>query len=312
MNNVTEEVQRLLDDQNVKYRLVKELGKDTFYLNYSEHCGGYTKAICVEGACITAEISYLLPGEAVTLILDNKKAKSHPYGYEPDTGAFDVTRCECGCLNDISATYCNDCGGEIEVDMNAEKEIYITPLHFVYAIKHDDGSLEFDGKRYMTATLGGGKLTAEQVRDEIERHSAWVIGNNRCFHNGAYEAIADELNATLGTEINGDTSDGYHTFNELYHHRAVLFSVVVAANSGRAWKSKLHHDGTMYDGMFIVGVDTPQGQATYHYNVEPYWDMFWCKELERAPEWDGHTPDDAIERIGSLRDVVLKGPRGRR
>lgn len=125
-------------------------------------------------------------------------------------------------------------------------------------------------------------------------------------------AIEDAIAATLGTEINGETSDGYHTFNELYHHRAVLFSVVVAANSNRAWKSKLHHDGTMYDGMFIVGVDTPKGQATYHYDVEPYWDMFWCKELERAPEWDGHTPDDAIERIGSLRDVVLKGPRGRR
>lgn len=41
-----------------------------------------------------------------------------------------------------------------------------------------------------------GKLTAEQVRDVIERHSAWVVGNNRCFHDGAYEAIADELNAT--------------------------------------------------------------------------------------------------------------------
>ena len=127
------------------------------------------------------------------------------------------------------------------------------------------------------------------------------------------EAIAAwNTRAELGSEINGDTSDGYHTFNELYHHRAVLFSVVVAANSGRAWKSKLHHDGTMYEGMFIVGVDTPQGQATYHYDVEPYWDMFWCRELERAPEWDGHTPDDAIERIGLLRDVVLKGPRGRR
>lgn len=121
--------------------------------------------------------------------------------------------------------------------------------------------------------------------------------------------LVDEIEQQC--EINGETSDGYHTFNELYHHRAVLFSVVVAANSERAWKSKLHNDGTMYDGMFIVGVDTPQGQATYHYDMEPYWDMFWCKELERAPEWDGHTPDEAIERIGSLRDVVFKGPRGR-
>lgn len=28
--------------------------------------------------------------------------------------------------------------------------------------------------------------------------------------------------------VTGSTSDGYHTFDELYHHRAVLFSVIVA------------------------------------------------------------------------------------
>ena len=61
-----------------------------------------------------------------------------------------------------------------------------------------------------------------------------------------------------------------------------------------------HHDGTMYDGMFIVGIETPKGQATYHYDIDPYWDMFDCKELDRAPEWDGHSPADAIERIATL------------
>ena len=73
---------------------------------------------------------------------------------------------------------------------------------------------------------------------------------------------------------------------------------------GLSWKSLHHHDGTMYDGMFIVGIDTPAGPATYHYDVEPYWDMFPCEVLDRAPEWDGHTPDDAIERIGTLRDLL--------
>lgn len=101
-------------------------------------------------------------------------------------------------------------------------------------------------------------------------------------------------------KIDGDTSDGYHTFNELYHHRAVLFSVIVKTFPERAWKSRKHHDGTMYDGMFIVGIDTPQGQATYHYDVDPYWEMFACRELDRAPEWDGHTPAEAIARIGAL------------
>lgn len=112
------------------------------------------------------------------------------------------------------------------------------------------------------------------------------------------------ITATVGKQVTGDTSDGYHTFNELYHHRAMLFSVVVSDHRDIAWKSRKHHDGTMYDDMFIIGVETPWGQATYHYDVDPYWDMFNCKELERAPEWDGHTPDDAIERIGKLATIA--------
>lgn len=101
--------------------------------------------------------------------------------------------------------------------------------------------------------------------------------------------------------ITGDTSDGYHTFNELYDHRAKLFSVIVRCFKNRAWKSKLHHDGTMYEGMFIVGIETSQGQAAYHYDIDLCWSVFDCKELARAPEWDGHTPEQAISRIASLR-----------
>ena len=46
--------------------------------------------------------------------------------------------------------------------------------------------------------------------------------------------------------VTGSTSDEYHTFDELYHHRAVLFSVIVAMFRGLSWKSLHHHDGTMY------------------------------------------------------------------
>lgn len=98
----------------------------------------------------------------------------------------------------------------------------------------------------------------------------------------------------------GDVSDGYHTFNELYHHRAILFSVICNQNKDIAWKSKSHHDGTMYANMFIVGIDTPEGQATYHYDVNPYWDIFHVKALDIAPIWDGHTPEQAINRIITL------------
>ena len=117
------------------------------------------------------------------------------------------------------------------------------------------------------------------------------------------DVICNSPSIDVAPVITGETSDGYHTFNELYHHRAVLFSVIVKAFPDRAWKARKHHDGSMYDGMFIVGIETPDGQATYHYDIEPYWDMFECKELKYAPEWDGHTPDDAIRRIGTLKPV---------
>lgn len=106
--------------------------------------------------------------------------------------------------------------------------------------------------------------------------------------------------------VTGETSDGYHTFNELYHHRAVLFSVIVKTFPEKAWKSRQHSDGSMFDGMFIVGIDTSNGPATYHYDINPYWDMFACKELNRAPEWDGHTAADAIERIGKLEPTTQR------
>lgn len=99
-----------------------------------------------------------------------------------------------------------------------------------------------------------------------------------------------------------DISDGSHTFGELYHHRALLFATILNNPLFKdiAWKSKLHHDGTMFDDYFIVGIQTPQGQATYHYAIDPYWDIFKVKELEKAPEFDGHTPAQAVERIFSL------------
>lgn len=108
----------------------------------------------------------------------------------------------------------------------------------------------------------------------------------------------EELKEFLEVDSLGEVSDGYHTFNELYYHRAVLFSVICNQNKGFAFKSKLHDDGTMYDGMFIVGINTPKGYYTYHYDLE-LWDMFDVIEYEKAPKWDGHLPKD-VDRLISL------------
>lgn len=142
-------------------------------------------------------------------------------------------------------------------------------------------------------------IDADKLESELF-DADWMMDNDEHM----VEKIV-ERQPTVDAEpfITGETSDGYHTFNELYHHRAVLFSVIVKAFPEKAWKARKHHDGTMYDGMFIVGIETPDGQATYHYDIEPYWDMFQCKELEYAPEWDGHTPIQAIARIEKLEPV---------
>lgn len=124
-------------------------------------------------------------------------------------------------------------------------------------------------------------------------------GSSTGYYRYKKDAIA-AWNRRAEPAITGETSDGYHTFNELYHHRAVLFSVICNSQKSMAWKSRLHNDGTMYDGMFIVGINTPDGQATYHYDIDPYWEMFCVPELPQAPKWDGHTPAQAIERLGRL------------
>lgn len=158
----------------------------------------------------------------------------------------------------------------------------------------------------------------KEINNEILRVTNSVVVHRREFSKfGGYEGYSDIYTMDIAEalynagyrkmpENMGDFSDGYHTFNELYHHRAVLFSALCNMMPEKAWKSKLHDAGDMFDGMFIVGIETEQGQATYHYDIEPYWDMFKVKELERAPKWDGHTPSDAIERIGTISSEVYR------
>lgn len=127
--------------------------------------------------------------------------------------------------------------------------------------------------------------------------------NNNKITTTTFNKLIQVFKVTDGLKT-GQISDGYHTFDELYHHRAVLtaalFNMIFEKGSlYPCWKSMKHADGTMYDGMFIVGVTTPFGNATYHYDIDPYWDMFHIPEIEFAPEFDGHTPEDAINRIAA-------------
>lgn len=112
----------------------------------------------------------------------------------------------------------------------------------------------------------------------------------------------EEFAKCMGLDDIGDFSDGYHTFNDLYHQRAVLFAALVKAHRTKAWKSWKHEDGEecFGGGWFIVGIDTPEGSYTYHYEKK-YWQLFDCITLERAKHWDGHTSKD-VTRLLSLQE----------
>ena len=105
----------------------------------------------------------------------------------------------------------------------------------------------------------------------------------------------------------GELSDGFHTFNGLYEQRMILFAALVKAYKDRSWKSYRHEDGEWCfgGGWFVVGIDTPEGSYTYHYENK-YWDMFDCVDLPRGKHWDGHTEADAETRLMSLPSVQPK------
>ncbi len=104
-------------------------------------------------------------------------------------------------------------------------------------------------------------------------------------------------------------SDGYHTFGELYDHRVQLFialcnelqhNELLLNQKSICWKSKKHSDGSVWEGWFIAGIHIAKGkQITYHLPIDK-WDELEVTELDQAPEWDGHTPADVLERLKNL------------
>ena len=121
-------------------------------------------------------------------------------------------------------------------------------------------------------------------------------------------------------EVTGETSDGHHTFNELYEYRmlynAALFNEWAQQNwagsktAPEVWKSDRHNDGELCfgGGWFVVGACLESGQITNHYEMK-HWDLFDAPKLKQAPKWDGHTPQEAAKRLaqylGKQKDETL-------
>lgn len=116
----------------------------------------------------------------------------------------------------------------------------------------------------------------------------------------------------------GEISDGYHTFNELYEHRITLFislCKILTAYKGATnrehgermpivWRSKRHSDGELAFGgtWFVLGIGEKKGeQITYHLPISKWKETEqFPVTLDKAPEFDGHTPNDVLERLKNL------------
>lgn len=109
--------------------------------------------------------------------------------------------------------------------------------------------------------------------------------------------------------ITENTSDGYHTFKELYEFRkvynAALFNEWTKDGKYNVHKSIRHHDGELCfgGGWFIVVAILPTGQISNHYEIKD-WNLFNCFETKKAMfEFDNHTPKDVIDRINNLYKI---------
>jgi len=118
----------------------------------------------------------------------------------------------------------------------------------------------------------------------------------------AVEAERARLESLIPEKITGETSDGYHTFNELYEFRklfnAHLFNEWYSQGKYEVHKSTRHSDGEecFGGGWFIVMATLPTGQISNHYEMKD-WGLFNCQVRQRADKWDGHTAKDVAKRL---------------
>ena len=98
-------------------------------------------------------------------------------------------------------------------------------------------------------------------------------------------------------------SDGYHTIDELYEHRIALYMALCKqlVPAHYVWKSENHSDGSNYENWFILGIGSaPGNQISYHLPMKFWTQCGFAVILDKAPEFDGHTSQDVLKRIGNL------------
>jgi len=147
----------------------------------------------------------------------------------------------------------------------------------------------------------------KEILDELwDDDGVWYTGKGSVpAEKALLILIKEELSQAVNKaeKITGDTSDGFHTFNELYEFRmlynAHLFNEWDKHKTYPVLKSKRHADGQLCFGCgwFIVMAQLPSGQISNHYENK-YWNLFDITTFD-VPLWefDGHTAQDVAKRL---------------
>lgn len=92
--------------------------------------------------------------------------------------------------------------------------------------------------------------------------------------------------------VGSDLSDGYHTFDELYDHRCLLFINLCFLQPDKVtWRPH-------YPGWLALFLQTDHGQISYHI-PHALLDVIQSKFKREETEWDGHTSSDVIDRLSA-------------
>lgn len=119
------------------------------------------------------------------------------------------------------------------------------------------------------------------------------------------EVLDESLNLLNESEESDNISDGNHTFGELYDHRTLLFinlCKLLKEKGYYVWKSIRNSEGEDQEDYFLMGINKEPGkQMSYHCVKDKYYDMAsFADELDKAPDFDGHSSDDVLIRLEEL------------
>ena len=148
-------------------------------------------------------------------------------------------------------------------------------------------------------------MTLQTFTQKKQEEYDEIFKNSQFIEHSKIKSFLATCNQCTREEITGETSDGYHTFDELYEFRkiynACLFNDWSSRNRYNVHKSKKHSDGEecFGGGWFVVVATLPTGDISNHYELKD-WDLFKCNSRETAKEWDGHTSQQVLERLTNL------------